>query len=45
MHAKMMADKANGLLFVPFIIGVVYELLAAMGLVFTVFFILRALLF
>lgn len=44
MHAKMVADKANGLLFVPFAIGVIYEILAAMGLLFTVFMILKTLL-
>ncbi len=45
MHAKMMADKANSLLFVPILIGVVYEMLAALGLLFTVFMIVKALLF
>ncbi|MDP2816494.1 MAG: hypothetical protein Q8O19_07425 [Rectinemataceae bacterium] len=44
MHAKMTADKANSLLFVPIAIGLIYEILAAMGLLFTVFMILKTLL-
>lgn len=45
MLAKITADKANSLFFVPILMVVLYEALAAVGLVFTTIVIMSAVIF